>query len=242
VSPVEVAEEDLMGVIEQSIAAHPRSLQKRIGPSEIGIECDKRIIYKLAGVPEPDRGVAWKPAIGTAVHAQLEQWFEQANTAAGMTRWVTENSVFVGMIGDTPLVGSCDLFDVSTGTVIDWKIVGPKQILDYRANGPSQQYRVQAHAYGLGYFNDAGWGVPKNVGIMFLPRDGELSKRYFWHEPWNPALALDALNRVNRLDQLQRLLGAEQAAAISPGCTSRFCPICKAIPAERPEGQSLFTH
>jgi hypothetical protein len=226
-----------MNVITSAMTNHPRSLQKHIGPSEIGIECDKRIIYKLAQVEEPPRGPAWKPAVGTAVHAQLEQWFSQANTAP--TRWVVEHRVQVGFVGGTPITGSCDLFDVTTGTIIDHKVVGPRQLLNYRRDGPSSQYRIQAHLYGLGYMNDGGWGQPNTVAIAFLPRDGELSKTFFWSEPWNPSIALDALNRLERLNQLRLLLGTEAAVNSSPGCTSPWCPWCKTTP-QRAAGQSLF--
>lgn len=230
-------EEDYLHVITDAMSQHPRSLQKHIGPSEIGIECDKRLIYKLAGVAEPDRGPAWKPAVGTAVHAQLEHWFEQANTTP--TRWVVEQRVQVGFVGGQPITGSCDLYDVTTGTVIDHKVVGPKQLLAYKRDGPSQQYRVQAHLYGLGYFNNGGWGQPKTVAIAFLPRDGELSRTFFWSEPWDAGLALDALNRLEKLNELRLVLGTEAAVNISPGCTSPWCPWCKTTPI-RAVGQSLF--
>ena len=205
-------------------------------------ECDKRILHKLAGTPEPPRPPAWKPAIGTAVHAQLEAWFDAENERSGFMRWVTENKVDCGAIGGRPLIGSADMFDDWTGTVVDWKIVGPKQIANYRANGPSQQYRVQAHLYGLGYSrNQDGWSMPQTVAIMFLPRDGELTKAYYWSEPWNPVIALDAINRANRLHQLLDILGLEKAVEISPGCDSPYCWVCKSAPADRrPEGASLF--
>ena len=236
-------ESDIMSVIEGAIQQHPRSQQKRIGPSEIGIECDKRILNKLAGVEEPPRPAAWKPAIGTAVHAQLEEWFNTAVEVSGHYRWVTEQRVNCGAIGDQPLTGSCDLYDDWTGTVVDWKIIGPKQLANYRAQGPSQQYRVQAHTYGLGFArNQDGWSMPKTVAIMFLPRDGELGKAYFWSEPWQPTIALDAINRVNKLDQLWRIVGIQKAVEMSPGCTSPWCPWCKAdlAAASRREGASLF--
>jgi hypothetical protein len=234
-----------LDVIEDAITQHPRSQQKVIGPSEIGIECDKRVLYKLAGVAEPARPPAWKPAIGTAVHAQLEEWFDRANQINPATgevtnyEWVTESRVYVGDIGTQKVFGSADLFHVPSGTVLDHKIVGTRQLQNYRSNGPSAQYRVQAHLYGLGFLKEAGWGMPREVMICFLPRDGELSKSYLWHEAWNPHIALKALNRANRLDQLWRMVGIDQAVAQSPGCTSPWCPWCRATSRTK-EGGSLF--
>jgi len=75
------AKQAVYDVIRGAIANHPRSLQKRIGPSEIGTPCDRRIGYKLLGQEENPRGDAWKPTVGTAVHGWLEKALEDANLA-----------------------------------------------------------------------------------------------------------------------------------------------------------------
>lgn len=217
-------------VITSAIAAHPRSLQKRIGPSEIGHPCDRWVLHKLAADSEPDRGPAWKPAIGTAVHAQLEEWFDKANYGGGEVaaqEWVTEWEVTVGKIGQTPITGHSDLFHVPTGTVIDHKIIGPKQLSKYRLHGPSQQYRVQAHLYAAGFTADAGWGSAKHVAIAFLPRDGELDQMVFWTEPANPHIAAEAMVRANRLWTMLQVVGLEAALAASPLCDEPFCMWCR---------------
>jgi hypothetical protein len=240
--------EDLyLGVIRDSITRHPRSLQKRIGPSEIGKPCDRWILHKLNGDGEPDRGPAWKPAIGTAVHDQLERWFDAANVpnAGGDVtnwEWVTEQQVVVGTIGGTPIPGHSDLFHVPTGTVIDHKIVGPKQLTKYRIHGPSQQYRVQAHLYGKGFTDDGGWGPCRNVAIAFLPRDGELLNAVFWTEPYNPHLAAEAMLRANRLNLLLQVVGIDGALAASPLCDDEWCTWCRTERREqhRAAGGSLF--
>jgi hypothetical protein len=239
--------EDLyLGVIKDGITRHPRSLQKRIGPSEIGRPCDRWILHKLNGDGEPDRGPAWKPAVGTAVHDQLERWFDAANRNGGETtrvEWVTEWQVNVGQIGGQDVPGHSDLFHVPTGTVIDHKIVGPKQLAKYRLHGPSQQYRVQAHLYGKGFTDDGGWGPCRHVAIAFLPRDGELSGAYFWSEPYNPHLAAEALVRANRLWTMLTVVGINAALAASPLCDDQWCTWCRAEKrAEaRAAGGSLFT-
>lgn len=238
--------EDLYrGVITTAITAHPRSLQTRIGPSEIGRPCDQWILHKLAGDREPDRGPAWKPAIGTAVHAQLEEWFSSANQGGAdisATEWVTEWEVTVGRIGSTPITGHSDLFHVPTGTVIDHKIVGPRQLSKYRLHGPSHQYRVQAHLYGKGFTDDGGWGPCRAVAIAFLPRDGELSNAYFWTEPYNPHLAAEAMIRANRLWTMLQVVGLDAAIAASPQCDDEWCTWCRKEKRaqERANGGSLF--
>lgn len=240
--------EDLyLGVIRDGITRHPRSLQKRIGPSEIGRPCDRWVLHKLNGDGEPDRGPAWKPAIGTAVHAQLEEWFEGANvpgTSGDVTNWewVTEAEVVVGQIGGQDIPGHSDLFHVPTGTVIDHKIVGPKQLSKYRLHGPSEQYRVQAHLYGCGFTRDGGWGPARTVAIAFLPRDGELDSAYFWSEAYDPHLAAAAMGRANRLWTMLQVVGIDAALAASPLCDDQWCTWCRQEKraAARAAGQSLF--
>lgn len=238
--------EDLyFGVIKDGITRHPRSLQKRIGPSEIGKPCDRWILHKLNGDGEPDRGPAWKPAVGTAVHDQLERWFDAANRGGGdvdRTEWVTEWEVVVGRIGGQDIAGHSDLYHVPTGTVIDHKIVGPKQLSKYRLHGPSQQYRVQAHLYGRGFTADGGWGPCRTVAIAFLPRDGELSGAYFWSEPHDPHLAAEAMNRANRLWTMLQVVGIDAALAASPLCDDEWCTWCRTErrAQQRAAGGSLF--
>ena len=124
------AKQAVYDVIRGAIANHPRSLQKRIGPSEIGTPCDRRIGYKLLGQDENPRGDAWKPTVGTAVHAWLETAAENANlaqviSAGGLIgdhqlEWVTEQSVTVGYLHDgTAITGSADLYHRPTATLID---------------------------------------------------------------------------------------------------------------------------
>ncbi|MFI8593756.1 hypothetical protein ACIGCK_04910 [Microbacterium sp. NPDC078428] len=238
--------EDLyLGVIKDGITRHPRSLQKRIGPSEIGRPCDRWILHKLNGDGEPDRGPAWKPAIGTAVHDQLERWFDAANRGGGdvdHTEWITEWEVTVGTIGGQPIAGHSDLFHVPTGTVIDHKIVGPKQLAKYRLHGPSEQYRVQAHLYGKGFTDDGGWGPARAVAIAFLPRDGELSQAVFWSEPYDPHLAAAAMVRANRLHTMLTVVGIDAALAASALCDDQWCTWCRAEKraVARAAGASLF--
>ncbi len=233
---------DYMRVIKDNIAAHPRSQQKRIGPSEIGIECDRRILHKLNGDDQPNRGTTpWKPAIGTAMHSQLEEWFNTDNTNEDpMVRWYIEQEVTVGLINGTPITGHSDLFDTYTGTVIDHKLVGTSMLTKYRSHGPSTQYRKQAHLYGAGFTN---MGIQVNqVMIAFLPREAELGKAYLWVEKFDPQVAADALARATRLDQLRLALGIDTALALFPACDDMWCDWCKTEQAakKRAAAPNLF--
>lgn len=215
--------QDAQHVVEQAILDQPRSQQTLIGPSEIGIDCDRCLGHKLAGTPKA-REVAWLPYIGTAMHAQLERVFLDAGKDG---RWASESRVWVGDIDGQEIHGSCDLYDAHTGTVVDFKVVGATTLRLAR-HGPSAQYQVQAHLYGRGWQHN---GVDINtVAIWYMPRNAtRLSEGVWWDEPYNEQVALDALARADALAKAIRILGAEQilpTLAVKSSCFD-----CKRYPA-----------
>lgn len=205
----ELAVRALTAPIEQTILDairnQPRSLQKRIGPSEIGIPCEHCLAAKLAGWAEAEAGIPWASTVGTAIHQLLEQFFMEARQkvepALGPEvpyRYWTEQSVLVGTIGGQEIWGSTDLLDVQAGATVDWKCVAKSSLDNYKRKGPSEQYRVQAHLYAKGW-NDAGIKVQR-VSICFLPRTtSNFYGRHWWSEPYNPEIAAQALERANRV-------------------------------------------
>lgn len=214
----DVLRKDLTAVIANAIRQQPRTLQTTIGPSEIGNPCERAILHKLAGTPDPRAGeAAWRPAVGTAIHAQLEQWFR-----AHPALYLVEQRVQVA----PGIAGTCDLYDLDTGTVIDWKGGSQSRIKQYRANGAPQQYRIQAHLYGLGILRTLSH-VPAHVAIVWLPRDGELRDMHVWTEPWNPQVALDALARLAQIQADLDQLGLTAALDQHPTCTDTWCGWCR---------------
>lgn len=205
--------DELTSTLEASMQYHPRSMQKRIGPSEIGIPCDRCLTHKLAGTPER-ADLAWLPWIGTAVHERLEMLFIENNNvrvSLGMDwRWITESTVTVGTIGGVEITGSTDLFDPHTGTVVDYKCVGTTTLRQAKASGPSEQYRIQANLYAKGWIRD-GYTV-NQTAIWYLPRNAmSLRDGYFWSAPLDLAAAESALKRADRIATAIDTLGAQAA-------------------------------
>lgn len=224
------AQADYMTAVVDAITNHPRSLQKRIGPSEIGDPCARRIGYKLAGTQERQQPPNWKATVGTGGHLWQEEAFDRANGTfalsagtPGVERWLIEETVTVGVdaLGQ-PITGHCDLLDRATGTVIDHKFVGKTTMAKYRSSGPSDTYRTQAHLYGQGWVN-AGVTVTA-VAISFLPRDGELRDAYWWTEPFNPQIAAEALQRLQGIQLTLQALG-DGAFDVLPTADS-YCGTC----------------
>jgi len=200
-------------IIETALVNQPRSQQVRIGPSEIGTSCDRCLIHKLAGTIATETGVPWLPFVGTAVHAALENIFAQANAGIPV-RWLIETTISVGSIGGVDITGHADLFDLHTGTVMDWKIVGKTTLDKARRHGPSQTYRVQGHLYGRG-FTRRDLQV-HTVRILFLPRNAmSLADAVIWEEPYDEQIALAALGRADMFAAAIAAMGADAVLAMA---------------------------
>lgn len=234
---VDLVVTELFGMIESAIVGQPRSQQTRIGPSELGVPCDRRIGYHLGGVKKSgDRGAAWKPYVGTAMHEQVGNVIAAAEIArfngdaTGVTpRWHVEERVSVGEVNGVEITGSCDLFDEANGVVLDWKFTTRNQIRDnYRPKGPGEQYRRQAHLYGRGWFR-AGYNV-RHVGVVWFTRDGEFSDRHVWSEPYDERVAVETLERASGIALSLQHLGPDFTIPTLPTADShcRFCPWFKA--------------
>lgn len=190
---------DFERMLLHEITNQPRSLQKRIGPSEIGTPCDHCLAAKLAGWQPTQQGIPWASTVGTAIHSLLEDfvWNHQLGQEPPY-RYYTEQTVTVGQIGGQDITGSIDLLDVAVGATVDYKCVAKTSLQKYKREGPSQTYRVQAHLYAKGA-NAAGIKTD-TVSICFLPRaSNNFYERHWWSEPYNPQIAEDALARANQL-------------------------------------------
>lgn len=163
---------DLTKVIRDKGAAHPRHLQRELGPSDVAHPCMRRMAFGTMEVPRCNP--EWDPLpsiMGIAGHNWNQEAFDWDNERLGRRRWLTETRVEV-----TPgLSGSSDLFDTDTGTVIDWKFLGYRSFDKHVSNiGPT--YRCQVQLYGRG-FQRLGYTVNR-VAVALLPRTGTLTKMH----------------------------------------------------------------
>lgn len=190
---------DLTTIIETAITNNPRQQQTRIGPSELGLDCDHCLILRLAG-HKPNQGAPWLPTIGTAVHEWLETVIIRHLATTGTDRWIPEGRVCVGTINGQPIYGHSDLYDTHTGTIIDYKLVGTSSLRQARRDGPKPSYERQAHLYGRGWTNE-GYDVNR-VAIWYLPRNGlRISDGLYWEVDYDPTIAETTLNKADMLTQ-----------------------------------------
>lgn len=221
---------EVIKMVREYDANRPRSLQKRLGPSEIGSPCPRQLAMKLAGVPGINQVAdPWFPIVGSAVHewlARMAEWYNDVYLGrAHNPRFIVENRVQVkDREGGYDTSGSTDLYDVDNQRVVDWKIVGVTTMRKVdKGDTPQEkagpQYTVQAMAYGKGW-EDSGYPV-KSVMIAFLPRSNFLNKMKLVEMPYDRSIADQAQARVAAIDALRSKLSPHNFPA---GDCTIWCP------------------
>lgn len=165
----------LRGVFEDAAARAPRTLQQHLGPSELGVECDRQVAGKLAALPVTNHVVdPWPSIRGTALHAWAADAFTADNARYGYQRWAAE----VKVTPHTEHPGTADLYDAAELAVVDHKFLGDSSMAKVK-KAPPRKYRVQLLLYGLGYLN-AGLPVDRVVLAAYPATASSLDGMYIW--------------------------------------------------------------
>lgn len=226
--------------IDTAIANHPRSLQKTIGPSELGTDSPHELTMKLLQrEPLEQPETPWLPTQGTAVHAWLEHHLgghRPDGDDEWQGEWEAEKRVHVGLLHSHTLLdpgshewhvtGSIDLWIPGDAATVDWKNVGSYTLDNAKSTGPSQQYLIQQSLYGWA-LEQAGT-PPERQALVYIPRNARTLDDWWSYEwAYDPKPALWAWNRAQlTLDILQAIVdrdGTEMAlawAALLPGSAS----------------------
>ena len=156
-------------------AEDARTVQKHLGPSELGVECDRQVAGKMAGLPATNHVVdPWPSIRGRALHRMGEDVFSSDNLRRGLLRWVVEQRV-------TPMLehpGTADLYDAVERAVVDHKFLGESSMSKVRKD-PPRKYRVQLLLYGLGY-RLLGLPVKRIVIAAYPATAASLDGLYVW--------------------------------------------------------------
>lgn len=211
--------ERIRGIISNRSANAPRSRQKKIGLSEVGEPCARRLAYKILDWEVTNKNTdPWASISGTAIHAWLAETFQ-----AEGERYLVEHFVKV----TDELSGTCDLFDIQEGMVIDHKCVGSASMKKRKTEGMTSQQRVQISLYALGMEN-LGYKVNK-VALAFYPLGGRLDGMHTIVENYSKAIPLAAIQRIEDIKVLIWQLDPEQNPEnwnLIPATTSRNCLYC----------------
>jgi hypothetical protein len=157
----------------------PRSLQAHLGPSELGVECDRQVAGKFAGLPRTNHVVdPWPSTRGRALHRHAEDVFGLDNLVTGFQRWSTERKV----VPHPEHSGTADLYDHTEQAVLDHKFLGESTMVKIRKD-PPRKYKRQLMLYGLGYFLE-GYVVRRIVILAYPATSASLDGLYVWEHPW----------------------------------------------------------
>jgi hypothetical protein len=232
--------DEMRDALQRHENSRPRSVQKTLGPSELGTPCDRQVALKLAGVQRHERGLPWAPMCGTAVHGLMEEVLRAENERLGRERWIIEQQVQL----DDELSGHGDAYDTDWGMVVDWKYTGTtarrkasrRTVPNHELVSPD--YRIQAHLYGLGHRN-AGRDV-RYVRLVLLARSHDYAESVEWTEPYDERIAVDAMMRFyairDHVINEQMAQHPERAIAIeaAPGDACKWCPFQRVTPPGAP--------
>ena len=179
----------LVDILHAKENSRPRSNQVQIGPSELG-GCRRKVYYRLHDQHETNTDEMKLAAImGTAIHSAIEQAIAMADPDG--KKYVVEQEVEYG-----DMKAHIDLWIPETGDVVDWKTV-KKTNLSYF---PSTQQRWQVQVYGY-LLDKSGKGKPVNVNLVAIARDGDERDIKVHSEPYDPAIAEEALRWLAEVKQ-----------------------------------------
>lgn len=170
----------LRSTLEAYAERMPRNVQRHLGPSEIGVECDRQVVGKLVGLPKTNHITdPWPSMVGTALHKYASDAFDWANTQLAKPRWLTEARV----VPHDEHPGMADLYDADEFALVDHKFLGPTTLAHVRRDeGPPRKYVVQLLLYGLGY-RRIGFPVRRVVLAAYPRTAASLDGLFVWdHE------------------------------------------------------------
>lgn len=214
----EALRQEIIHFVTEAAHNSDRSLQKAIGPSEIGSPCPREVAFKVAGVQkQPDYQDPFPSILGTAFHTWMENHLPVG--------WIPEQKVHV----TSTLSGHSDAYHIASRTVVDWKLLGRTQHQAWLGGYTKEQYEIQADCYGLGFVN-AGYPVDR-VAVAVFCRARPLQDLYLWSRPWNPDNARRALERLDIIKRYVESSGASdtnRAAVLKvPAVAGDGCYFCR---------------
>jgi len=221
---------ELRSVVRRYASRAPRTLQRHLGPSELGEACDRQVIGKMAAQKKTNNVTdPWPSIMGTAGHAWMEDAFQWENSQEGV-RWLTEVRVTPDP-GPDPHPGTADLYDAYTQSLVDWKFLGEASLSKLKAKGPKRVYYVQTLLYALGYIN---MGLPvQRVVLVAWPRTkSSMDEMYVWEhvptdEDWQLVQRVLAETRIRQLKANEIIAGRAKLMdfpATPDDDSCHFCP------------------
>jgi len=171
-------------IVKRYAAYQPRTLQKYLGPSELGSPCDRQVAGKMAGLPATNHVAdPWPSLVGTWCHEGMADCFIKANAFDTYgRRFLAETRV----AGHPNHPGTSDLYDWKYKAVVDHKFLGDTTHAKIqRADGPPRKYVVQILLYAQG-FRNMGFPVERVILAAWPRTKSKIAGLYIWERPHTP--------------------------------------------------------
>lgn len=201
-------------ILKDYAARAPRSVQRSLGPSELGEQCSRQVVGKMAALAKTNNVTdPWASVMGTAGHAYVEEMYKWDNvrrTGQGQNaRWIPETRVTPDP-GPDPHPGTADLYDVPNRALVDHKFLGDSSRDKLKAHGPKHVYYVQLLLYRRGY-QMLGLPVDRVVLIAWPRTKSFLDEMYIWEHvptPEDELLVDEVLKNTAKRQQIAELVKA----------------------------------
>ena len=204
----------LVSALIKADNARSRSQQTAIGVSQLG-GCSRQVYFKLNGAPGTNKGLRLASIMGTAIHSAIE--LALADSGA-----MLETRVEVDGLPPATI----DYYDPATKTVVDWKTIKLSGVPYFLSK--QKRWQIQTYAYLLtlkGYEVDT-------VKLIGIPRDGTENDIIEHSEPYDEAVALEALAWLENI----KAMPFAPAPEMSGKFCSDYCPfygeLCGGIPKD----------
>jgi hypothetical protein len=190
---------ELIKAVTASSKGSSRSLQKQVGPSEIG-GCRRKTWLKINGYQSTNPNTLRLSAImGTAIHTYIQEAFERQDP-------FKERYILEGEFEYEGLMGHVDMYDKENCEVVDWKTVKKTNLTYF----PSKQQRMQVQLYG--YLLTKNGTEVKTVTLVAIPRDGDERDIVFHSEPYDESVALAGLAWLKEVQEMTEAPAPEKDA------------------------------
>jgi hypothetical protein len=190
---------ELIKAVTASSKGSSRSLQKQVGPSEIG-GCRRKTWLKINGYQSTNPNTLRLSAImGTAIHTYIQEAFERQDP-------FKERYILEGEFEYEGLMGHVDMYDKENCEVVDWKTVKKTNLTYF----PSKQQRMQVQLYG--YLLTKNGTEVKTVTLVAIPRDGDERDIVYHSEPYDESVALAGLAWLKEVQEMTEAPAPEKDA------------------------------
>lgn len=164
--------------------ARPRSRQKAVGVSSLG-DCRAKVWHQANGTEPTNKETLRLPALmGTAIHSVIEQAMKDADA---LIEYRVEHE-------DLP-PATIDYF--KNGEIVDWKTSTVAGLTQW----PSRRQIWQVQVYG--YLLERDGHEVHTVTLVGIPRDGDERNIKVHSEPYDPAVAVQALLWLDDVLEMQ---------------------------------------